>query len=600
MKKVIATLIVAVVATLMSANPNQTLGQLGAKGVSEVGGDPKYGHYLPRTNANGVLDPSFFSSSGLFSANSKYYYVDVTNGDDTTGNGTMAAPFATINKALSANVTAGASPLVIFLFPGTYSDSVTITNIAQTRISIIGLQTTITGTVNLNTTGTAVQVDFMGPEVTSSISGNGGGSTFTVTASDRADLADVAKGGATAVNLKLAPGSTGVGTGGTVTTYDVTANTTTYAPAVPADWNAAPALVKPALDELVSRVDTIEVSGVTQGANVGTAGVGIFKQKDIDTLQFYKLNGLDDNMISVVLDAVNDEIDLSLVDNSITNAKLTNMNQYELKGRISAGAGSPENIAPAALSPIINMAGAVMESDFDANTILKADADDTPIVLTVPEQTLVGRITGGIITALTPVQIRALINVEDGANNYTHPNHTGDVTSVGDGAQTIAPGVVTNAKLADMAAWSIKARDNAAAGVPTDETASTLTTDATPVSGDKVLGWKAAGELRVFDVSKIGGARGVYTTTSKDFTVGGPYKRVLLIFVDTTAGNATIVPPLAADFDKIEILKTASGNTVNITGTVNAVVNPTINTQYGRMVILSNGTTMYSPIDVTP
>lgn len=53
---------------------------------------------------------------------------------------------------------------------------------------------------------------------------------------------------------------------------------------------------------------------------------------------------------------------------------------------------------------------------FNANTILKADSDDTPAALTVPEQTLVGRITAGNIAALTAAQGRTLLNVADGAD----------------------------------------------------------------------------------------------------------------------------------------------------------------------------------------
>jgi len=64
----------------------------------------------------------------------------------------------------------------------------------------------------------------------------------------------------------------------------------------------------------------------------------------------------------------------------------------------------------------VNTAGAVMESDYNAHTILRAIANNTPLALTVGEQTLVGRITGGNITALTPAQIRTLINVADGAD----------------------------------------------------------------------------------------------------------------------------------------------------------------------------------------
>lgn len=43
----------------------------------------------------------------------------------------------------------------------------------------------------------------------------------------------------------------------------------------------------------------------------------------------------------------------------------------------------------------------VYRNDFDANTILKADTDNTPVPLTVPEDHIVGRLTGGVITALS-------------------------------------------------------------------------------------------------------------------------------------------------------------------------------------------------------
>ena len=58
----------------------------------------------------------------------------------------------------------------------------------------------------------------------------------------------------------------------------------------------------------------------------------------------------------------------------------------------------------------------VTKALFDANTILAADTDDTPAALTVAEQTLVGRITSGNITALTATEVRTLINVADGAD----------------------------------------------------------------------------------------------------------------------------------------------------------------------------------------
>lgn len=56
---------------------------------------------------------------------------------------------------------------------------------------------------------------------------------------------------------------------------------------------------------------------------------------------------------------------------------------------------------------------AVLKSLFDANTIQKADSDDTPLALTVPEQTLLGRITAGNIDALTVAQVKTLLGATE-------------------------------------------------------------------------------------------------------------------------------------------------------------------------------------------
>ena len=89
---------------------------------------------------------------------------------------------------------------------------------------------------------------------------------------------------------------------------------------------------------------------------------------------------------------------------------------------------------------------------------------------------------------LTAAQVRTLINVADGANNYIHPNHSGDVTSVGDGATTIAAGVVTNAKLANMATATFKGRTTAGTGSPEDLTATQATALFNAMVGDSGSG----------------------------------------------------------------------------------------------------------------
>jgi len=83
---------------------------------------------------------------------------------------------------------------------------------------------------------------------------------------------------------------------------------------------------------------------------------------------------------------------------------------------------------------------------------------DTGADATLPAATTT---QAGVLTASDKVKL-------DGLTNYVHPNHTGDVTSVADGATTITDNAVTNLKLADMVANTIKVRNASTAGDPTD------------------------------------------------------------------------------------------------------------------------------------
>ena len=58
----------------------------------------------------------------------------------------------------------------------------------------------------------------------------------------------------------------------------------------------------------------------------------------------------------------------------------------------------------------ITALGAVAKSTYDANSILVANTDNTPIVLVVAEQRLIGRTAGGNIDDLTPAEVRSIIN----------------------------------------------------------------------------------------------------------------------------------------------------------------------------------------------
>lgn len=55
--------------------------------------------------------------------------------------------------------------------------------------------------------------------------------------------------------------------------------------------------------------------------------------------------------------------------------------------------------------------------------------------------------SAGVIEEITPANLRTMINVADGSNAYVHPNHSGEVTSTADGATVIADNVVDEANL---------------------------------------------------------------------------------------------------------------------------------------------------------
>ncbi len=98
----------------------------------------------------------------------------------------------------------------------------------------------------------------------------------------------------------------------------------------------------------------------------------------------------------------------------VSLSKMANMATSSFLGRNTAGTGAPEVLSASTARTILNVedgadatdatnvnaAGAVMESDYNAHTVLYATTDNTPAALTVGEQTVVGRATGGNITAL--------------------------------------------------------------------------------------------------------------------------------------------------------------------------------------------------------
>ena len=237
-------------------------------------------------------------------------------------------------------------------------------------------------------------------------------------------------------------------------------------------------------------------------SNVNVGGVGAFKQKTGINLEFRGINAAS-GAISVALDAANNEIDIDVPNDGITNAKLANVPTATLKGRTTAATGDPEDLTAAQARTLLNVADGAnnyvhpnhsgdVTSVADGATTIVANAVTNAKLADVPTATLKGRTTAatGDPEDLTAAQARTLLNVADGANNYVHPNHSGDVTSVADGATTIVANAVTNAKLADVPTATLKGRTTAATGDPEDLTvaqAKTLLNLAGTNTGDQTI-----------------------------------------------------------------------------------------------------------------
>ena len=142
-----------------------------------------------------------------------------------------------------------------------------------------------------------------------------------------------------------------------------------------------------------------------------------------------------------------------------------------LAGNITAGDGSQ-----------------VSNSLFDANTILKADVDDTPLALTVPVDTLVGRKSGGDIDALIPADVLTVLgitasiaelNFVAGVTSAIQTQITGNDTDI---TNLQAKFPVVTADIQNVAVTNAKIANNAVSNAKLD---STLQTDITQITTNK-------------------------------------------------------------------------------------------------------------------
>tara|TARA_R110000803_G_scaffold38028_1_gene82090 strand:- start:3461 stop:5410 length:1950 start_codon:yes stop_codon:yes gene_type:complete len=118
---------------------------------------------------------------------------------------------------------------------------------------------------------------------------------------------------------------------------------------------------------------------------------------------------------------------------------------------VSAGTGMTQT-GTSTVNPTLNVIGGAGITA-SSNEILITDAGVTMAKLAnIATDTFIGRTAAntGVPKALSKAEALAILNVADGANNYTHPDHSGDVTSNSDGATTIVADAVTYAKMQNL------------------------------------------------------------------------------------------------------------------------------------------------------
>jgi hypothetical protein len=192
----------------------------------------------------------------------------------------------------------------------------------------------------------------------------------------------------------------------------------------------------------VGNLPSVGGGTVNAGANINVGGVGVFDSINADTLQFRGINAITLGGIQVTLDAGNAEIDLEIADGGVTNVKLANVGSSTLKGRTTAGTGTPQDL---------------VETDFTTG---------------VPST------TNTLIFWAGPNLRKATF-------------------------QSIAPSLsLTESHLPNIGAWTIVGRNSSSTGSRQAFTVPGLAL-ATPAGSDLVLGALASGELRHFTVSSL-------------------------------------------------------------------------------------------------
>jgi hypothetical protein len=219
-------------------------------------------------------------------------------------------------------------------------------------------------------------------------------------------------------------------------------------------------------------------------------GVGDLPTVGVETGDFYICvsNGYVSAVAGLTFDngdkAVYDGVGWSKIDNTETVTGVKGSEEVDFRiGNVSI---SKDDIG------LSNVTNDTQVTSVSGSAPIASTGGTTPTIsITAASQSAAG--------SMSAADKEKLDGIAESANNYSHPNHSGDVTSVADGDTTIATGAVTLAKMADLTAGTIIGNDELTDGVPKALTASEARTlldvyDTTTV--DDALAFKLSTSLK--------------------------------------------------------------------------------------------------------
>lgn len=220
------------------------------------------------------------------------------------------------------------------------------------------------------------------------------------------------------------------------------------------------------------------------------------------------------------------------IDNGVvSNAKQANVSANTIKGRITAGAGAPEDLTAAQVRTIINVEDGATANSSDATLLDRANHTGTQTASTISD---------------FDTEVANNSAVAANTAKVSNATHTGDVT--GSTTLTIADEAVTLAKMAHIATASILGRNTASTGdveVLSAATARSLLNVEDGADVTDTANVTAAGALMDSEVTSLSGIKSL---TVPDSTTISSFGASLIDDADQAAARTTLgVDPAGTD-----------------------------------------------------